>query len=152
MSISGNLIVQVRTTKACKFLLLWVLSFVSVILNSGGIKFIICIFKYSEQCLSSYLLEEKCSLNVSKLGLDVECQISCGLVLTLIMLLSYWASELRSLPVPFLLFSYSTVNVRNYPHIILNASAEANCLQMPVLLKFTDLVIMFRLEGILMKQ
>lgn len=46
-------------------------------------------------------------------------------------------------------FPYSTVNVSNYPHIILNAIAKAKCLKMPVLLK--DIVVTFRLEGILRK-
>lgn len=46
-------------------------------------------------------------------------------------------------------FRYSTVNVSNYPHIILNAIAKAKCFKMPVLLK--DIVVTFRLEGILRK-
>lgn len=44
---------------------------------------------------------------------------------------------------------YSTVNVSNYPHVILNAIAKAKCFEMPVQLKGT--VVVLRLEGILRK-
>lgn len=46
---------------------------------------------------------------------------------------------------------YSTVNVSNYSHIILNAIAKANCFKMPVLLKLKDIVIMLTLEELLRK-
>lgn len=44
---------------------------------------------------------------------------------------------------------YSTVNVSNYPHVILNAIAKAKCFEMPVQLK--GIVVILRLEGILRK-
>lgn len=46
---------------------------------------------------------------------------------------------------------YSTVNVSNYPHIILNAIAKAKCFKMLVWLKLKDTVLLFRIEGMLKK-